>query len=1071
MFKLLCLGDPEITIQYVSSALEEMGDSKETHIEWFTEFNVLDNVCDLEIDIITDLISAEFDEIIPSVDGIIYFLNPINEEELTFFKIILPIIMSVKRDIPTIILFYDSGGIIPHSTNRLLEDIWVNYPNLEAFINLAPNQFHQVLQCICLAMINGDTPLNIENAWMRFPIFIQLANFYFENKNYYYAAQAIKNLANIAEIYEKQEYFVYSEQAAFLFSRLGLFLEASKVIEKVDPKLSYLFKKSYAETMIVEGNQLFNKNKYENAAIQYESAGQWASIELGDKEIIKTSFELAINSWISACKCEKGFLILERLPHENIKTILTSLSDKIIAASDFLISIGNLSAAKDQLYYSVFTYQKESLFEDLKKIVLKLLEVLSKIFDISIQKKEIYEAKFTYDEIENIWETFNIEKTNLDSNLEILIKLFVDKMNLSMASALINKLNSLELKKKLTKYSSKIEEKTKKIEKQEKEDIIKRGIEILQEFIKAEHDIIAKINIQTLTEANGFIVQNDWLKAATHIKLQADFLREIGKEDIENQILTKSLDILLDGELFDNFFKYFKNLDENMKKSYLTQVFPVYIEKLKTIKEKQEPESPFKIFENSILIFRNQELYEESKEIVSLYIEVLKKESMNIIREEENEYGIEKATDLIKKILDISSAYLDNITINFDEIYKAISEIYLYKIDDLSSALAYNDKIENKEIKIEIHKKIAKIEAKKSASIMKAARKSTREAMLEERFSIIEQKAEDALRDQENELKQRIGFKRAYFNEPLIYLKIRKFDDAIDLYLESMINLINIKKYYLSSVSFALACLLLIIKGNFDKINRILEEREASSSSKLFFETFPVILIQFLVEIYNFNDKSKFPKALALMKNLPLFEEEKMILDEFVKEEFEGEDMKREEGMIKKSKGKSEKPQDIMEKVELEQIFSKLQQKMVDTRIDSDKILKKRKAMRRRYYDNIINSLETNSFNEAAEEYYNLANNAAKRKDFNTSALSILLYGLSLLKSKRSIIEIEKDIEKYLDTLGLNKTLVRDTFEISLILSIIRVKKKEIFDYDYKIKEMLSILPLFEEEKKLIVNF
>ena len=192
VFKLLSLGNPETSVQYITNALEESGEYEDTYCEWFKELNVLDDICDLEIDVITDLISADFDEIIPSVDGILYFLNPLSKSDTNFFKMILPIIFSVKRDIPTIILFYDPNGIIPMSTNELLENVWVNFPSLEAFVNLPANQFHQVLQCLCMAMISGDSPLNIENAWMRFPIFIQLANFYFENKNYLYAAQAIK---------------------------------------------------------------------------------------------------------------------------------------------------------------------------------------------------------------------------------------------------------------------------------------------------------------------------------------------------------------------------------------------------------------------------------------------------------------------------------------------------------------------------------------------------------------------------------------------------------------------------------------------------------------------------------------------------------------------------------------------------------------------------------------------------------------------------------------------------------------------------------------------------------------
>ena len=90
----------------------------------------------------------------------------------------------------------------------LFESIWTNYPDLEAFINIFPSEFHQVLQCLCIAMITGDTPLNIENAWMRFPVFIKLANHYFHNQNLFYAAQALKKMALIANIYEKQEYFI-----------------------------------------------------------------------------------------------------------------------------------------------------------------------------------------------------------------------------------------------------------------------------------------------------------------------------------------------------------------------------------------------------------------------------------------------------------------------------------------------------------------------------------------------------------------------------------------------------------------------------------------------------------------------------------------------------------------------------------------------------------------------------------------------------------------------------------------------------------------------------------------------
>ncbi|MFX0071769.1 MAG: hypothetical protein ACFFAO_11830, partial [Candidatus Hermodarchaeota archaeon] len=247
----------------------------------------------------------------------------------------------------------------------------MNSPELEAFVNLPPYLFHQALQCLCIAMISGESPLNIENAWMRFPIFIQLANIYFKQQKYYYAAQAMKKAATISEIYNSNEFYIHCEQAAYLFSKINLYLEASKILESVDKKKYNEFRRQYHNAMILEGTKLFNQKEYEIAANQYEKAGQWASIELDDYNLVENSFKLAINSWISACKCEKAFIIIERLPHEKVLSYLNEISDKIIKAVDYLVSIGNLNAAKEQMYYSIFTYQREALFDILKKFSLK----------------------------------------------------------------------------------------------------------------------------------------------------------------------------------------------------------------------------------------------------------------------------------------------------------------------------------------------------------------------------------------------------------------------------------------------------------------------------------------------------------------------------------------------------------------------------------------------------------------------------------------------------------------------------------------------------------------------------
>jgi len=1235
VFKILALSsEPSNAISYISKAFGEVGEDNATYSEWYNEINVLDDICDLELNVITDVINTDFDETIASIDGIIYFLNPLRKGEADFFEMILPIIYSVKRDIPTIIVIYDEMCFLPVSINTLLENIWINYPDLEAFVNILPSEFQQVLECLCIAMITGDTPLNIENAWMRFPVFIKLANNYFQNQNLFYAAQALKKMALIANIYEKQEYFIFSEQAAYLYAKLNLFLEASKILENIDGKKSKDFKKMYADAIIREGNILFNKNKFEMAALQYESAGQWASIELKDKAIINKSFKLAINSWISACKCEKSFLILERLPHEEIKPILTDIVDKIIAAADYLMSIENFNSAREQLYYSVNTYQREGLSETVKKLTQKLTIVLTTIFKNSIKNKEIYHAKSIYDEIENMWESFKVETIDLDSSLEVLIKLFLDELNFSMATILINKLNSYELKKELTEYSSKVEDDNKELLKKEVESNIQKGIEILKEFINAEQEIVAEMNKEKIKQADVLVKQKDWLQAADHIKTQAEFLKEIGKEEIENQILTKSLDILLDGKVFDPFFNYYQSLTVEMKNNYLTRSYPVIIEKLKDLKDSESYENSKSVFQNFNVIFRDLELYEYSKNISELYVDVIKKEIIRIVESEENLTGVNKAVDLIKNISQISSSYLDNARIDLDEIYGKITELYLYQIGDLSSAYAYNDKIEEKTLKAELHKKIVDIETSQSAIAVAAAKDSLREEILVEKLSIIKQKARDALHDKESELKQRRGYKRVYFKEALEFIKNGEFEKAVEKYKESITRLNKIKKYNLAGVSLAITCLLLMKESKLQEMVALLKDKDLVSSEKSFFDTFPVTLIKYIMDIQKLQDDLKLNQALSFLENLPLFEEEMEELYDYLGKEYQKEDkskkstkdivdiekiigrineigrviqkeksdvskrklmkkqywdealnglsqksmmnaslaylnavppladknlykhaaiglilgslalvkekdveiskqtfennlndlnqdkrdklkalpevklmeqaylalVSKESGLIELSlnhladklilfdpeinflKSFLEEESDEKEQkealsrreraelskhvVELDQTFGTLEQKLRDE--DSKKFFTKRKAMRRHYYDEVLNLLNNNSFNKAGEKYLELATTISKRKDFKTSSFLVLLYGLSAMKAGIPFTEIESNINGFLDSLGLNKTVVKDTFEIMLILFIIDIKMNDLDQFTSKIVKILEILPFFDEEKELI---
>ncbi|MFW9818750.1 MAG: hypothetical protein ACFFE5_03990 [Candidatus Thorarchaeota archaeon] len=1092
-FRILVVGSNLDNIHYyISRAFGEPGEDKENYISWYKEEKALESLCDLEIDCLSS-ISADLDEIIPTVDGIIYFINPINQEELELFEMILPDIFSKKkeRDIPTIIVFYDQNGILPITVNDLLTHIWVNFPNLEAFVNLAPENFHQILQCLCLAMINGDTPLNIENAWMRFPIFIQMANVYFTNKNYFYTAQAIRKAAQIADIYNKEEFFIISEQAAYLYSKLNLYLKASEMTGNYDNIKSRDFKKKHADQILREGNLFFKKNEYEKAARQYEQAAQWSSIELLDSQFIYKAFKLAINSWISACNIENAFRILQSLPHKDVIIILQEILEKIISEVEYLISKNYLEQAIGQLSKAINRYQKEDLFDEIKELTNKLAELLIILLKQQLKERKKHAAKRSFDKLENLWMgSYNVERTNIDSSLEDLITLFLEDNNFETASVLIGKLESRNLRERLANIRDDYEDEFRASQRREVEDYINKGIQFIRDFAKAEQDLIIELNKTKISEANEFAKEGNFIKAANHLKKQADYLKTIGKDEIKDQILTNSLDMLLEGLEFENFFVFFEELSVDMKNKYLKRVFPKFDQKLKELRNIANYKRLDEIFEKTNRIYRDRMLYDQSKEITLLFIKVIKNEALKILNENEDLSVITNAEMLVKKVLNLVSSYLDKEEtpkITFNKIYKKITEIYI-KLDDLHLAHVYNDKIEKTAYKKELHREIQRLEAKKSEKRTKKALETRKGEELKEKDSIIEKRAQEAKLDKLRDMRERKGLRRGYFQECLINLQNQQYDEALELYKNSITRLNLTTKYKLAGVSLAIACLILMKQDKFEDANKLLHEikKKLSGLGKLFSETFAVTLTEYILDLKKFQDEEKYKEALHLFEILPLFEEEKLLLYDFIGKKFEKEEKLElsepeipiltnnegehisEEEEIKEKLTREEFGEYTKFQVDIEQRFGKLQGKSVDYKGDMNRLYTKRRVMKKRYYAPILDLLNSMKYKDAAAKYLELAFSFSKRKDLESSSFMIMLYGLTLLKSGEALKSVENNVNHYLNSLGVNKKLLKETFHIMLIQFIIDVK---LYDFDHflpKVKKILEILPLFEEEKVLI---
>ena len=1094
IFKILILGlDGEAISLYTIRAFGEEGENKGPYLELYKEVKVLEDTCDLEVNAITDAESSDLEELIKTVDGIIYFINPLKNEENEVFNSILHDIRKISRNIPLIIMYYDYEGIVPLSVNDMLENTWLKYFDIEAFVNVRPREFHHVLHCLCTAMISGDSPLSLENAWMRFPIFIQLANIYFKKAEkeskpeyYFYSAQVIKKAAMIADIFNKEEYYIICEQAAFLFSKVNLYLEAAKILQNVDSKKSENFKRLYAESMILDGNKLFNKHKFDESARQYEAAAQWAALEHENEELKNEAFKLAITSWISACKIENAFKIIKNLPHDLIFEILQDFLPKIIAMVDYLIKEPKLLIARDQLSIIVDEYQKRNLSEELQELLNKLIEVLKLLLAKQIEEEDMFSAYEYYYDIKSVCETYDLKLPNLDQQLKVLINLFANILEFGDAELLLNEIHSLKLKKELTARISWVEDENKELMKQQKKEQLRENVEILKSYIERELQIIAETNLKTIKESNVLLKKGEYLKAANLVKKRTDFWGIIEKKDIQDQMLKKVLDILLIGKLFDRFTNVYYELSNKSKKIYLRNKLTLIKAKLKEFTKEQEFEIVFTTCINILSKYREQLLFDQSKEIAELTIDYIKSEAFRIVSETEDKKAIDYTLNLIAKANDLSHAYLDNRKINFDEIYERIVE-YFIKLEDFSSAYSNNDKILDKSKKTKLNEEIQKKQSDISASDAQAAIKVYAETvLLKEKESDIRNRAREAQQDKETLFKQRNALRRSLFDKGLKFLKNRDYVSALKEY-DTHIPFLIKKRFNLVGISLAVSLLIL------DKLKKVeeLEEslnnikNELGSLEKSFSETFPVKLLEYILNIAKLGDQLKFKEVLQYVEHLSLFDEELDLLYELLDKSKKPTDIEdteqlivdREKNLVPKEHDREIKDNQLSREelakqkqfsIQLDQMFGIIQKKMPDVRREKQEHLKKRTFMKKRIYTDVITLLKENSFKDAGKEYLKLAFILSKRKNFESSSLMILLQGLTLLIAKEPLKEIRINIKSYLSSLGFNKKLLEDTYPIRCIEFLLNITSHNVEKYLPTIKEILDILPLFEEEKHLI---
>ncbi|TFG14698.1 MAG: hypothetical protein EU535_03070 [Promethearchaeota archaeon] len=1079
IFKVLTLGDSNLSLPMIKSGKLTHQFQDHEISRWSKTLNVGTDQAVIEIDAVLSS-TIDFDSIIPTSDGILYFLDPNDVQQFELFEMIIEIIQKMGRTIPIILVFYTRKGFLFTPSNFLLEYIWENFL-IEAFVFdlYSKNTFYEVLECLSEAMITGNIPINVETTWMRIPYFKDKINRLLKDERYEDAGNLAEILTNMKKKFEKQDYYITAEQASWLYYKSGLYLNASNVLQEVSKKFSDKFIRIYVENLIHQGSRLYNMKRFHSAAEKFEKAFLYASIELNEPTLADQALKLAITTWIVATQFRNAFQLLDKLNIEEGKKLLRELTPTIAEAIDNLVQNKKYDMVKAYLYFIIDNFQRMGLFDEIKILGEKIVTVLKILMHQYIAENNPDQAQITLDELFSIWETFSIEREDMDDEIRSMAILFLNTNQFSIVDKLINYVQSYSIQKELTELRQQAEEQFRREKKDEQYANFSNAISVLKSYINDEIDMFTVSNSEFYKYIEQLKKEGKILEATSEFKKRASWFKNVGHLDIFNEILIHLLGLYIDSDMFLPFLQELVNLRNEERTNYLkrsTGKIQNRIESL--IKSEESLDKIDQILDNFARIYRNHLLYDENKTIERLHVDFKIGRAKKLLTTSK---GLDECTtvlDLLKQADMVYQRLSEKGPLNYDAVLEDVVNRYLEQIGeklkekrtlkehggeqkqedflqkeisrDLSETNRINEKIKDTRSRAKFHKRIAEIESEISKDREREKITNERIHIMVEKLSRLKQMGKEELMRQQDNLSSRQGLKRIHYHDILTQLSNNEYEKALQGYEKRVESLFSQRKFDLAEIDFA------VIVMNLFKLN---QKDRLISFRKKFNKSNGIVsqIIDFIITLIDYPDQSIHLQAVRLFENLALFDEEKNLLHQLVK---------------LSTSVKPEESEDLPANVIHEgRVNIVLINKNIEKIRAKESNSAKREEMVRKYWNDAINYIKAQNYSDAAREYLGKIELLVTNNHEEFFPVSLVMGILCLIKASKSQ-EAKRNLEKVILEVNLPQDIIQNLPEkilLELLLFAQQSQDEEKSDLIYE--AFYNYLPLLAHEKGLIFNF
>ncbi|MBD3188728.1 hypothetical protein GF325_18010 [Candidatus Bathyarchaeota archaeon] len=537
-----------------------------------------DTIVNVEFWMVKNLSTVDLGDAFKGSDSIMLFVNP---DDTNTEEIITEYMSIIRREfhfLPMMVVGYDPSQPFTPLCLDLARRVWSSYTCEYMNVNRSSNHglrnvVHVLLEGVVKYPICG--PIHHNTAWLRTSVVWQVLDGIVHGNpgrsEMEFLGRKFYMLHVIAKERKRVEAMLLGAISSRWFELSSRFRLASRVSESLgDERRVKKMKVKHLNYLLDQGNGKYSRRDFKGAAILFENAGHWNRIEGVDFSIMDDIFKKSMDAYASAYDYARVIGLLDQV--RDPATYLLELEPKISLGIELLEKKNLLEKANTQLGLITRIFLKLDLGETAREFAEWHARVKLSLLKEKIRQKFIGDSLLLINEIKSLDEKYHLGFTIPDKCIAAVSVFLIERQEFQEFENILPMISDSDIAKNLSNRRTSKEEELEREERQRAEIAKKSVLDRLLVY----HDEEKRDALAYATQRRKILfdmIERGTTERARHFMVvNARWLREMGQDDIANDLVFQVSQYMLNHELLITLKELKEFLDEERMKSLATEI-------------------------------------------------------------------------------------------------------------------------------------------------------------------------------------------------------------------------------------------------------------------------------------------------------------------------------------------------------------------------------------------------------------------------------------------------------------------------------------------------------------------